>query len=373
MKISPLALAVAWILLGMAHAIAALTIVLDAPVVNAAAGTTLVFTGTLTNTDPTTQVFLNDFQFTAPVGLALQPNTFFANVPGILSPGQSYSGPIFSVMLDAGASPVDYNGTITVIGGTDIFGTSILATASVTVLSPSVTIAVATPDAYEFGPVSGAFTVTRTGGTGISLTVAFSIGGTAVNGSSCTSIAPSVAIPSGASSANVEIVPIPDDIAEGDRTVILTLTPSGPYAIGANAAATVTIHDKPADQWRLSNFGAEANTPPAGDTASWAQDGIANLIKYGLNIAPTVSDAWELPQPTMVNGYLTLSFVPNPNAIDVAFTVEGCTDLATWSASNVDMVTLENPLPSTRQTFRYHYPAGTVGTAFLRLKVNRLQ
>jgi hypothetical protein len=362
----------AWLVLGMANALAALTVALDAPVVNAAAGSTLVFTGTLTNTDGTAQVFLNDFQLSAPSGLALQANTFFANVPGILLPGESYSGPIFSATLAAGAMPADYTGTITVIGGTDIFATGALATAGVTVLSPSVTIVATTKDAYEFGPVSGAFTITRTGGTGVALGVPFSIGGVAVNGTSCTTITSPVVIAAGASSANVAVIPIPDNIAEGDRTLILTLTPTPTLNIGASATATVTIHDKPADQWRLDNFGASANTPLASDTASWANDGVANLIKYGLNISPLVPDASALPQPTMLNGYLTLSFVPNPAATDVTIVVEGCDDVATWSTANVDLVTVANPNPPTLLTYRYHYPANAVTRGYLRLQVIRL-
>ena len=372
MKKSQLIFVLACLVLGMAEASAALTVSLDAPVVNAAVGTSIVFTGTLTNTDATAQIFLNDAQVSAPGGLALLPNVFFSNVPGILLPGESYTGPIFSVALAANAAPGDYNCALTLKGGADIFAAGTLGTAGFTVLSPLVTITATTPDASEFGPVSGAFAVTRTGGTGIPVTVPFTIGGSAVNGSACAMISPPVVIPSGAASANVAVIPIPNNVADGDRTVVLTLTPSGTFNIGANVAATVTIHDKPADQWRLQNFGAAANAAPAGDAADWDHDGISNLIEYALSLDPKLSDVSALPQPSLVNGYLTLSFVPNPNAIDLVYTVEGSADLITWSTSDVEKLTLAIPVPPTRQTYRYRQPAGSVGRAYLRLRIDRV-
>ena len=360
-----------WLLVGMAGVRADVMFLLDPSVVNAAIGRTVIFSGTLTNANAT-NVFLNDVQISVPAGLTLLPNSFFENVPGILLPGESYTGPVFSAVLGAGATPGDYVRTIELKGGADIFASSLLATASFTVLSPVVTISATTTGASEFGPVSGVFAVSRAGAIGIPLSVNFTIGGSAVNGTACTAIAPSLALASGVSSANVVVAPIPNNIAEGDRTVLLTLATSPNYNLGAAISATVTIHDKPADQWRVQNFGAAANTPAASDTASWADDGVANVIKYSLSLDPTVGTVFDLPKPTLVNGYLTLSFVPNSNATDVLYSVEGSPDLLAWSTGDVEAVTLANPFPPNRLTYRYRIPSGPAHAAFLRLRIDRL-
>ena len=143
--------------------------------------------------------------------------------------------------------------------------------------------------------------------------------------------------------------------------VFLKLAPSGTGNIGANATATVTIHDLPADQWRLQNFGAAANSPAANDTGDWVDDGIMNLLEDGLNLEPKVSDAPALPQATLADGYLTLSFVPNPTATDLHYVEEGSTDPIVWSTNDVENVPSENTVQPTRQTFRYHYSGGTIG------------
>ena len=372
MKKSPLIFMAVWLVCGLANALAALTVSLDAPVVNAAAGNEIVFSGTLTNTDATAKIFLNDIQCSMPAGLTLRQIVFFANVPGILLPGESYTGPVFSVALAANASPGDYICTLALKGGADIFATDSLTTAGFTVLSPLVGITATTANASELGPVSGAFTVTRSGGTDIPLSVSFSIGGSAVNGSTCTTIGTSLVIPSGAASANVAVVPIPNNVAEGNRTVLLTLAVTGTFNISTSATATVTIRDKPADQWRVQNFSAQANSPAASDLGDWEGDGIHNLVEYGLNLDPKLSDRTALPQYTIVNGYLTISFVPNPVAVDLIYSVESSTDLTAWSTNDVESVVLANPVPPNRQTFRYSRPVTTVPCAYLRVKIQRL-
>ena len=371
MRLAPFVFIFAWLMSGMAYVSAALTVSLDAPVVNAAAGVAVLFNGTLTN-NGTAKVFLNDVQVSLPAGLALGPNTFFANVPGILLPGESYTGPIFTVALGIVASPGDYVCTFAMKGGADMVAADELATAGFTVLSPLVTLAATIPSASEFGPVSGAFAVTRTGGNGIPLAVPFTIGGSAVNGSACATIASPVVIPSGASSAVVAVIPIANNVAEGNRTVALTLAGSSNLNIGANAAATVTIYDKPADEWRFLNFAASTDTAAAADAGDWDRDGLSNLLEYGLSLDPKVGDVSAVPRAILVDDYLTLSFVPNPNATDLLYVVEGSANLVSWGTGDVDLVTLANPVPPTRRTFRYHYPVGTIGKAYLRLRIDRV-
>jgi hypothetical protein len=89
----------------------------------------------------------------------------------------------------------------------------------------------------------GSFTVTRSGSTGDSLTVSYTIGGIATSGSDYSSPESFITIPAGSSSATIIVSPIDDMEAEGDETVTLTITPSLTYNIGTPSTATVTIVD----------------------------------------------------------------------------------------------------------------------------------
>jgi hypothetical protein len=108
---------------------------------------------------------------------------------------------------------------------------------------PEVTITATDANAAEQGQDPGTFTVTRTGPTTNPLTVNYTIGGTATNGTDYQTIGTSVTIPAGQASATVTITPIDDALIEGPETVILTLAADPAYTIGAQNTATATIAD----------------------------------------------------------------------------------------------------------------------------------
>jgi hypothetical protein len=97
------------------------------------------FAGALTNSG-STNLYLNDIQcvllLSASNSLRADTNDFYANVPGILLPGETYTDAVFGVSLGAVAPPGVYNGTITILGGSNIFAESNLASVSFQVSLP---------------------------------------------------------------------------------------------------------------------------------------------------------------------------------------------------------------------------------------------
>src|SRR5207302_1456638 len=93
---------------------------------------------------------------------------------------------------------------------------------------PTVTVTASDANASESGD-TGAFTITRTGGTASALTVNYSLGGSASNGSDYQQLGNSVTIAVGSSSAIVTVTPIDDSSVEGAETVVLTLSANSAY------------------------------------------------------------------------------------------------------------------------------------------------
>lgn len=89
---------------------------------------------------------------------------------------------------------------------------------------------------------TGTFTITRSGDTTTALTVAYTLGGTAINGVDYSELSGTVEIPAGQTSATITITPLDDSLIEGDETVVLTLANAADYDLGA-ASATVVIRD----------------------------------------------------------------------------------------------------------------------------------
>jgi hypothetical protein len=105
-----------------------------------------------------------------------------------------------------------------------------------------VTIAATAPTAREDGPVSGAFTVTRTGDTSAALIVNYKVGGTAKTGSDYGALAGSVVIKALQSSEVITLTPVADGSYENcSESVRVTLITGIGYTLGTPRTATVTI------------------------------------------------------------------------------------------------------------------------------------
>jgi hypothetical protein len=105
----------------------------------------IFFTGALTNTSLTTN-FLNNLQFTftgtASNYFAADTNVFFANVPGILLPGENYTDVVFGVFINPATPHGNYSGTVTIQGGADIFATDDLTNQAFQVSLPPASLGI---------------------------------------------------------------------------------------------------------------------------------------------------------------------------------------------------------------------------------------
>ncbi len=112
----------------------------------------------------------------------------------------------------------------------------------------------------------GVFTLTRLGGNiNQTLTVNYSLTGTATNNADYTSVANNVIFAAGSNTATVTLTPVDDTVFEGTETAILTLVKGTAYTLGTTANATVSIVDN--DLQPTANLSAiqtivEGNTNP---------------------------------------------------------------------------------------------------------------
>jgi len=111
--------------------------------------------------------------------------------------------------------------------------------------TPTVTISATDPNASKPGSDTGTFAVSRTGATSGALTVNYSVGGTATNGTDYTMLSGSVVIPDGQPSANIRITARNDTTPEPPETVVVRLIDGTGYTVGSppNNSAQVTIND----------------------------------------------------------------------------------------------------------------------------------
>ena len=352
---------------------AALSFVLTPAVQVSARSNEVFFTGILSNTDATNDLYLNDVQFIANGNFTSDSNAFFANVPGILSAGQTYSDVVFGVTINPTTPAGDYFGAVTILGGSNIFAANNLATQPFQVSTIDVSISANVPDAYKFGAQPGSFVVTSVGGSDLSLVVNYAISGTASNGVNYGPITNSVTCADAAPS-NIAIIPLADGVVEGDKTVVLTLLNSTSYNLAGSTSDTVTIHDTPFNEWLLGEFGTNANNPTiSGDLADPDGDGIVNLLEYALNLNPNVAGVTGLPTAKIDPGCdcLTLTYTKVISAIDISYAVEAASDPGgPWSTNALTQTLLgADGVTQTNKVSDVDNPISAAGHRFMHLKV----
>ncbi|OPF19969.1 hypothetical protein B1L04_00355 [Microcystis aeruginosa KW] len=122
------------------------------------------------------------------------------------------------------------------------------------VILPSITLAVAPSSVTEDGTSNLIYTFTRSGVTTNLLTVNYSIGGTATNGTDYASIPTGVTFAANLATATVTINPTPDTIVESDETVILTLASGTGYTVGTTTPVTGTINNDDFSQLSINDI-----------------------------------------------------------------------------------------------------------------------
>ncbi len=118
-----------------------------------------------------------------------------------------------------------------------------------------------------------------------------------------------VTIPAGQSSATITVTPVDDAVTEGNETVVLTLSNSAAYAIGASSIATVTITDNDLPSVSIA---ASACAVLLGYYACHALASVKRGIPFGVGIAVLYGLLFillQLEQTALVIGALTLFLV----------------------------------------------------------------
>jgi hypothetical protein len=239
---------------------------------------------------------------------------------------------------------------------------------------PVIEIVASDAVAGEFGPDPARFTLVRSGDTNPTVSVTYSISGTASNGVDYSFLSGSAVLPSGISTTNIIVTPFPDNLVEGDETVSLTLLPSTNYTFTTLTNATIVIHDRPIDAWRLANFSPAELADPAisGDLADPDHDGLSNLLEYALGLPP--KDPSGGPWVRIESDALTLTYTRNKAATDVSLVVEESSDLLTWQSPPGLIQQIDcTDLGQTQEiTVRLAVPASASAAGYLRLRVTRL-
>ncbi len=185
------------------------------------------------------------------------PTVVNITTSGTATAGTDYTGSVATVTIPAGATTAtitidptvdgtveaDETVTLTVAAGTG-YTVGAPASATGTLLNddvPTATISVSPTNVAEDGAPNLVYTVTLNQASFSALSIGYTIGGTATNGTDYATIASPLVIPAGSTTGTITVNPTADATIEANETVILTLNAGAGYTVGVPNSATGTI------------------------------------------------------------------------------------------------------------------------------------
>lgn len=193
------------------------------------------------------------------------------------------------------------------------------------VVAPKVSIAATDASGGEHGSDNSlAFTVAREGTSG-RLDVNYTLGGTATPGADFTGLPGTIAIPDGQPSSIMTATILPDALAEGTETLVVTLAENAAYQLPPEKSAQAFITDRPYSEW-LHSLGA---TSPDGDHD---KNGVPDILDYYVGSGNPDGNR-ALKAISSIEGTFTARFPRSKSAVDVTAAIEWSSDLMNWHAS----------------------------------------
>jgi hypothetical protein len=173
------------------------------------------------------------------------------------------------------------------------------------------------------------------------LAISYGVSGTA-GAADYEALPGALVIPAGEVSASIAVNPLPDDLAEGDETVVVTLQSGSDYHTPPVPMAALTLKDLPFDEWRAIQFGPDANDDAiSGELADPDRDHVLNVIEYATGGSGLVGNADPVMFDVVSAGadrFLRVTVPKNPLAADVSFQVQASSNVADpggWSGAGL--------------------------------------
>jgi hypothetical protein len=176
---------------------------------------------------------------------------------GTAGSGTDYAGGVASVTIPAGATTAtitinpavdgtveaDETVTLSVAAGSG-YTVGAPSSATGTILNddvPTATLSVSPAAVAEDGAPNLVYTVTLDQASFSAMSIGYTAGGTAANGTDYATISSPLVIPAGSTTGTITVNPTADATIESDETVTLTLSAGAGYAVGVPNTATGTI------------------------------------------------------------------------------------------------------------------------------------
>ncbi len=291
-------------------------------------------TGSFTFTRTGSTIAALAVQYSIAGSAATDGSDYVALTGEVIIPPSQLAAIVFVVPIDDRVGEGSETVVLTVISGDYYHKNSARQTSRVTIADnePAVSVVATDAGASEAELQTGIFTISRTGSTVGSLTVLYTISGTATS-AGIGVLSPdfeaiagigSITIPDGSSGAIITITPVDDAVAELAESIVLTVGAGNGYVVSpSRRAATITLTD---DEPTIAIIATDAT---ASETRADSDTGLATF---------TISRATAGTSPLVVNYTIsgTAENGPDYSPLDTTVTIPTGQTSVVISVSPVD-------------------------------------
>ena len=149
------------------------------------------------------------------------------------------------------------------------------------------------------------------------------------------------------------------NVPAGTGYTVTAVASGTPYGTGTATGVSVTAGNTTTSNFTLTYSSASWNS-----TGFSASDGVSNLLKYAFAMTAAPSTRSQLPVVSSSGGFLTITYNTQPLAGDLTYSVQGSSDMVTWTAITAPAAATTSPVTVTDTT-----PLAPGVRRFLRVQV----
>jgi hypothetical protein len=292
----------------------------------------------------------------------------YATIEGraVFAAGEDTTRVVVEPHQDSLAEPAESVEVVVADGDGYLLGGASRASLLIEDLKPVLSIEVLEPLAERNTGSPAQLLVRREGLLDRSLFLRLEAAGSAASGADYTGVPKHLNLANGQTTQLIEVRPLG---GEGAKALRLSVVPDAAYRLAENASAEVHIVDAAMTfaQWRAANH--PDATPDlqalAGMTDPSTGRSYLSLYAFGS----------DLPKYQVLDGYLSVSFKPNPSLRDLVYQVKCSSSLPEWHSGPDAVVRVEpaaESLESGRVSYRTAHPLAEAPSQFLQVDLEYL-
>lgn len=179
--------------------------------------------------------------------------------------------------------------------------------------------------------------------------------GTAVEGLDYAALPRVITIPTSEFYMDLPVPALADGEPEGQETIDLALSSDPGYG-QAVSSVELTVEDNPYESWCRQHFGASAVPATVRPEADPDNDGLSNLMEFGMGTPPLTANAEPMTRPVSDGQFCRTQYTRRAQVPGLTWQCQSSCDLQTWTTNPSTVEVTKQALPDGLELVELKFP-----------------